>query len=236
MSAPPPQGIDAQRAAWQTKLLPLMGAILVLGAIFFAVMSVVELRDLYKRVEHRPINFAERLAAFEKGADPKALAGADYLRFKVLASLEADALERRYHQANATMLARVWTRQLGFVTGMLLALVGAAFILGRLSEPPTRLEAGAEGWKGVLETSSPGLALAVLGSALMALTIWIPFGVETRDVNTYLRAADVRLPPPNQDMHELTDPQAVSEREKALFPPQDPAVGDPAATAKEGEQ
>jgi hypothetical protein len=49
----------------------------------------------------------------------------------VAAVLEADALQRRYHQANANMLARVWTRQLGFITGMLLALVGAAFILGR---------------------------------------------------------------------------------------------------------
>lgn len=196
---------DAQRAAWQNRLLPLMAAVLVLGGVFFAVMSVFELRSLYERVEQRPMDIEARFAEFERSADPVALRSTDYLRFKVLSALESDALQRRYHQATATMLARVWTRQLGFITGMLLALVGAAFILGRLSESPTRLGAESQGLKGTLETSSPGIVLAVLGSALMALTIWIPFGVETRDVNVYLRAAETGLPPPSRQL-----PQEVS--------------------------
>jgi hypothetical protein len=50
-----PQQIDPQRAVWQRRLLPLMSLKLVLGAGFFSVMSVLELRDLYARVKHDPL-------------------------------------------------------------------------------------------------------------------------------------------------------------------------------------
>ena len=173
---------------WQDRLLPLMGVFVVFAALFFAGMSVYELRDLYERVEHEPFPLDKSFAEFEEsmgGEVPRDLA---YLRFKASALLEADALKRRYHQANSTMLARVWTRQLGFLTGMLLSLIGAAFILGKLRYEGTHLETEIEGTKGTLKSSSPGIILAVLGTGLMALTISIPFGVETYDVNTYLRA------------------------------------------------
>ena len=192
--------------AWQSRLLPLMASMLVLAALFFAAVSIVELRSLYERLEHQPLDLAARLAQFERTADPNAVLGSDYLKVKVLATGDADALQRRYHQATATMLARLWTRQLGFITGMLLALVGAAFILGRLSESATKLEAESQGFKGALETSSPGIVLVVLGSALMALTIAVPFGVETRDANTYLQTLRFELPPPGTMMPVETDP------------------------------
>ncbi len=179
---------QAERPAWQRKLLPLMAAVLILAAIFFAVMSVFELREFYDEVAHEPLDLAMHFTEMEQGAPADTLNHPDYVRFRVLALLEAEALQRRYHQANATMLGRIWTRQIGFITGMLLALVGAAFILGRLQEAPTTFELASDQLKGALATSSPGIVLAVLGTGLMALTIWIPFGVETRDINTYLEA------------------------------------------------
>ena len=188
---------QSERAAWQRALLPLMAAFLVLAAIFFAVMSIFELREFYDEVAHEPLDLAMHFTEMEEGAPADALNHPDYVRFKVLALLEAEALQRRYHQANATMLGRIWTRQLGFITGMLIALVGAAFILGRLQEAPTTFELASDQLKGALATSSPGIVLAVLGTALMALTLWIPFGVETRDINTYLdRPATITAPAP----------------------------------------
>ncbi|TVQ30321.1 MAG: hypothetical protein EA356_15280 [Geminicoccaceae bacterium] len=174
--------------------MPLMAGMLVLTALFFAVMSVVELRQLYDRVEQRPLDLAPTFLAFEQRAAGDVLGDTTYLRFKTLALLEADALHRRYHQANATMLARVWTRQLGFLTGMILALVGAAFVLGRLQETTSTLEIEARGTKAAIASASPGLVLAALGASLMAVTLVVPFGVETRDLATYLRA-DAPLPP-----------------------------------------
>jgi hypothetical protein len=180
---------DKQRTDWQQRLLPLMSAMVLLAALFFAFMSVGEIRRLYERLEHPPMDMDGRLAVLEQTAGPEVTGSIDYLRMKMLGMLEAEAISRRYDAATATMLARVWTRQLGFITGMLLALVGAAFILGRLNDPLTRLEAGGSGLKGALETSSPGIVLAVLGSVLMGITIWIPFEVETRDLNIYLTGA-----------------------------------------------
>lgn len=192
-----PRHAEKQREAWQQKLLPLMGAFVVVAALFFGVMSAFELRDLYSRIEHQPFDLQATFTEFEKSARREAMDDSSYIRFKVLALLEADALQRRYHQANATMLGRVWTRQLGFITGMLLALVGAAFILGRLREDVTRISAEGKGLKGALESSSPGIILATLGTLLIIMTIWIPFGVETRDVNTYLRVErSMTLPDP----------------------------------------
>ncbi len=184
---------ERRREAWQARLLPLMAGMLVATALFFAIMSIVELRSLYARVEHRPLDLATGFDTFEATAPATITADVAYLRFKTLALLEADALHRRYHQANATMLARVWTRQLGFLTGMILALVGAAFVLGRLREDASTLEVEAKGAKAAIASSSPGLILAALGALLMAVTLAIPFGVETRDLATYLHA-DAPLP------------------------------------------
>ena len=175
------------RAAWQRLLLPLMILLLIASTLFFAAMSVFELRDFYRRVEMQPPNLQATFGAFEAAQPAAAPPALDYLKFKVQATLEADALYRRYHQANATMLARVWTRQLGFLTGMVLAVVGAGFILGRLQGDPTRIEAEGQGVRGVLATSSPGIVLCCLGTLLMAITLMIPFGIETNDAAIYLK-------------------------------------------------
>ena len=227
---------QSERAAWQRTLLPLMAAFLVLAAIFFAVMSVFELREFYDEIAHEPLDLAMHFTEMEEGAPADALNHPDYVRFKVLALLEAEALQRRYHQANATMLGRIWTRQLGFITGMLIALVGAAFILGRLQEAPTTFELASDQLKGALATSSPGIVLAVLGTALMALTLWIPFGVETRDINTYLEApTQITAPAPANVMPteipgagQRTPPDAEEQR---LF---GAPAGNPPAPPSEG--
>ena len=58
----------------------------------------------------------------------------------------------------------------------------------------------------------------------MALTIWIPFGVETRDLNVYLRGGAIELPPPDVRLpHEggesvpVGTDDEVGRREKQLF-------------------
>jgi hypothetical protein len=116
------------------------------------------------------------------------------LRARLL--LESDLVERRYRQANSVILARLWTRYLGFLTGMVLALVGALFVLGRLQEPATQVRAEAGDIKAVIATSSPGLVLAFLGAILMAISLVVEFEVETRDASTYLERIAPAMPPP----------------------------------------
>jgi len=195
-SAPRASAKAPFRAAWQRLLLPLMSLTLVAAALFFAAMSVFELRDFYRRVELQPLDLQTTFNRFDSQF-AQGQAALEYLQFKVKATLEADALYRRYQQANATMLARVWTRQLGFLTGMVLAVVGAGFILGRLQGDPTRIEAEGHGVKGTLATASPGIVLCSLGTLLMAITLVIPFGIETNDSALFLKPAiTLNAPPP----------------------------------------
>lgn len=188
MAGPGDDTAEQRREAWQARLLPLMAGMVVAAALFFAVVSVIELRALYPRIEQRPLDLASDFAAFEQAAPEAARGDVDYLRFKTLALLEADALHRRYHQATAMLLARVWTRQLGFVTGMILALVGAAFVLGRLQERASTVEFDAKVARASIVSASPGLVLAVLGSVLMGLALVVRADIATHDVATYVRA------------------------------------------------
>jgi hypothetical protein len=182
-----PSPIERQAAeAWRLKLLPLMMAVLAAAGIFFAVMSVFELRSFYARVEQRPLDLSPVFAAHEARTASAPAQDFEYLRWKTSVLLEADTLKRRYEQANNSVLARVWTRQLGFITGMLLALVGAAFVLGRLQEEATRVEAEVPSAKAKMVSSSPGLILAAFGTLLMGITLTQEFRIETFDRPVYV--------------------------------------------------
>ncbi len=243
---PKPRPTPAATERWQRRLLPFMiGGIAVMGVFFFAA-SLWQLNTVQQSAAHTTLDLAPVFADFERrsvspaGArDPAA--NLAYLRLKTALLLENDVVTRRYHQANSAMLARVWTRYLGFVTGMILALVGAIFVLGKLREDPTSLEAETGGVKGSLTTSSPGILLACLGAALMIVTLTVTYEVKTRDAPVYLplaggaEAAPARWPgqsagnvaagaqPPGAGL-------TPAEVEKRLFPPAaEAAIAPPAA-------
>lgn len=186
-----------QLARWQSRLLPFIIAAIALMAIFFFVSSLLQLARLQESVTYRPdTSLAVSIAAFER-ANPAAAADPGHVQWKALVHLEESVLRQRYSQVNATLLLRAWTRHLGFLTGMILAFVGAIFILAKLSERETRLSIESAGTKGALATTSPGIVLAVLGTALMVVTLTANFQFETRDVPVYLgRPAEGATPPP----------------------------------------
>lgn len=104
----------------------------------------------------------------------------------MLSLLEANALQRRYHQAGVLLISRIWTRYLGFVTGTILALVGAAFILGKLRETNSVLGAESALWKVSMTSASPGLILATLGTLLMLATLATNLEMQVNDGPVYL--------------------------------------------------
>jgi hypothetical protein len=171
--------------AWQLRLLPLMMAFVIGAAVFFSAVVLwrfVEIDDQMGQPGGGGLAAAEasRLASALSPDTQAAL------------SLERYVIERRYQQASLTVRARLWTRFVGFITGMLLALVGAVFVLGKLNDlEPHQASGNAEvgGHKlGFAFTSaSPGIILAGLGTILMALTIAIPGQASTNDSATYYR-------------------------------------------------
>ncbi len=208
----------AKTDTWQRRLLPFMiGSIIFMG-IFFFIISLINFYYLHGQVQHTELVLDPIFKEYEsKAAEEKEHLGRDYWMWKTLVFLEQDVVKRRYHRANSAVLARIWTRYLGFVTGMILALVGAVFILGKLQEPPTKLEADTSALKMSLYTSSPGIVLAVLGSMIMAIALAIPFEIETRDRATYaIQGKAVQdLPPPGR-WDEKT-PFDVGKKETELF-------------------
>lgn len=202
--------VSSSDRTWQRRLLPLMVGLLVTLTAFFIVASFVQLYYLQTRIEKAPpLDLGPAMASLDEIAkdmqsgkipDQSAFnSRIEQARWQTLSILEANVLQRRYHHAGVLLISRIWTRYLGFVTGTILAMVGAAFILGKLQEASSNL--GAEGglWKVSLTTASPGLVLAALGTALMLATLATSMDLYVNDGPVYLRdasSAAAETPPP----------------------------------------
>lgn len=206
--------------AWQRRLLPLMGGLLVGLVAFFFLATLYLMLDLKAHVIDPPtLTEGELTELLESGnAAPVE---------KALVLLEANALERRYHQANISLMARLWTRYLGFLTGMILTFVGAGFILGKMREQRADLAAEGAFGKLSLSTHSPGLLMVGMGTILMLTTILNHPRIDVADAPVYLATAHSRLVPTGdfpkpEPLHE--DPRASGEHPAATDPIEDPVL------------
>jgi hypothetical protein len=147
--------------------------------IFFLVVTLFQLQSLQARVDSPPrIDLASALAPLDEGA----VSTGDRLlvaQWRTLALLEQNAQERRYHQANLLVMSRTWIRYLGFMTGMIMALVGAAFVLGKLREESSALAIKNAVAEANITTTSPGLVLCTIGMVLMLATLLTHNDIET---------------------------------------------------------
>ncbi len=189
--ATPPEPEEV--TAWQLAARPFMTRTVVVLALFFFVASLGQLAFLSWELAHPPTIGAGSLldgqiCAARPGTPPlEPEICASLQRGRAMLLLEANIVERRYHQSNALMMFAVWSRYLGFVTGMILAVVGAAFILGKLAEPESRFGAAAPGgWKAEIRSTSPGLILCFLGVVLIVASIVTLHSLHTRDAATYI--------------------------------------------------
>lgn len=180
-------------AAWQKRLLPFMTRSIVAMAVVFFVFSAVHLYHVSGFIaEGQAPDIRGQVAAeLAKGnGGPQAVANA-------LVLLEADALSKRYRQASALLLSRIWSRQMAFITGMVLAFMGAVFILGKLSDAaPSQLEGGGADWKLAVSSASPGILLSVLGTALLMTSLIVRTNLDVADGAAYLSSLPRQVVPP----------------------------------------
>jgi uncharacterized membrane protein YidH (DUF202 family) len=176
------------RSAWQYRLLPLMAGMVLLLTLYFVLENMLQIR----RVEHFLGDEAPPPNAAITPPDSgfRTAASRDAVEFRARAALELRALDHRYHQSNLILMTRTWTRYMAFLTGMVLALIGAAFVLGRIEEPGSKLEAGGEKLRVNLESASPGLFLALFGTVLMGMAILTRVDVTFSDQAVYLGQRD----------------------------------------------
>jgi hypothetical protein len=172
---------------WQTKLLPLMVGMLVVLTAFFCVSNVVQMYVINNRIQQSgELNLEPALSILQGDDKTDPAMKLEYARFKTQALLEGHALQNRYHQASVIIMGRVYIVYLGFITGMVLAMVGATFILGKMRETESHMSAESSVVKVSLTSASPGLLLALMGTILMLATIWSRADVEVTDRSLYM--------------------------------------------------
>lgn len=193
--------------AWQRRVLPLMKGVVIGLTAFFFLVTLAQLTYLhYELSQPRPSGIpAMANALLGRPTAPAAAGAIPPSQLALAAELESEATTQRYEMANAILMAHLWIRYLGFMTGMIMAVLGSVFILGKLSETtPSRLQADTRALKVSLTSASPGVVLAVLGCILMITTVVAQ--QETRVVDQPLYrpfAPDVRTATPPEQLPEF---------------------------------
>lgn len=172
---------------WQHRTLPMMIGVLVAAMVAFLALSFWQGYAVRRDIENAPqLSIAPTLASINCPDTAAQDAHARCLEWKVAALLEQHTINRRYHQANVALLVRVTVKYLGFLTGMLMSLVGAVFILGRLTESTSTISAEGAFGKYTFISASPGLILAFLGTVLMLTTVLTNPPTNVNDGNVYI--------------------------------------------------
>lgn len=177
-----------QDRGWQQRLLPLMAGMIVALTILFFVVTLAQLAFLQASIlQSPPIELDQTLSEALRGHDVTFDELYRLRQFEVLVAMERYTAEKRYHQAGVLLMSGLWLRYLGFFTGMILALIGASFILGKLRESRQELEGRFAQIGVTLRTASPGIILAALGVILMVVALMDRDSYNVTDANIYLR-------------------------------------------------
>lgn len=180
---------------WQLRLLPFIVRLLLGVTFFFFAVSLVQLGYLHWRIERgTPIDITESIRSLESSPSDTPHDRRAAAALMINAVLEASTIERRYKQGRVLLMSRVWTSYLGFVTGMALAMVGAAFVLGRIQGVASTAKFDLPVAKAELATSAPGLMLAFLGVVLMIATILVRHEITVGDASVYVGEPRPRAP------------------------------------------
>lgn len=177
---------DRELVRWQRRLLPFMtGFVVAMAAVFFIFSGL----HLYQVTAFIETEHGQNIRALIESEIAKPTADkptSDNVTQHALLLLEADTLDKRYHQASALLMSRIWSRQLAFITGMVMAFLGAVFILGKLSESASQISGGGAEWKVAITSASPGIILSFLGTVLLVSSLYNRASLDITDGPVYV--------------------------------------------------
>lgn len=165
---------DKHIIEWQKKLLPWMIAVPGVLIVIFILLATMQLRTFESHIyQSDSLKISKSLPNVESiNIDSTVNTKLGYLKLYTLAKMEEYSINRRYNQAGEILISGIYTKYLGFFTGMILAIVGSVFIISKLKEDTSNLEGTInEHVKFKLISSSPGIIFGVLGTLLMITTI-----------------------------------------------------------------
>jgi len=178
-------------ASSRTASFFILFLVLVTPTAVFGAASLIKLYDVLEKIYETPPSQANQLLK-EK---PTSQAELRAFPTRALVALEADVVAYREHRGEALLATRTWLRFMSVLFGSILVTIGAAFILGKISTPKN--EVAMEGWSGFktsFATSSPGLALVILGCVLILFRNGYDERIEIRDGAIYFSNAAPPMP------------------------------------------
>jgi hypothetical protein len=164
----------------------LVPTVLIGTFIILATIQVNHFNDyVYKQDSSSVINTIPSPTA--STTDSNLARNMEYLKWYTLSKMEAESLQRRYNQGGVLIMSRIYTKYLGFFTGMILAIVGAVFIISKLKEDTSNVEGSiSEQLKLKFVSSSPGVIFGILGTVLMLASIFQHNEITVKDMPLYL--------------------------------------------------
>ncbi|MBK6629340.1 MAG: hypothetical protein IPJ87_01910 [Flavobacteriales bacterium] len=191
------------------RLQPLLLLLPMLMIAGFMVLGYQQAREFKEAVVDRPQPELDRLFG-GAGADSTLSVDQRFAleQWRTLALLEQEVVARRYEQAGLLLVSRILVKYLGLLTGMIMAIAGSIFIIGRIREEATRVSGEWQQAKVAVRSSSPGILFGLMGAALMGLAIVHHQGVTTQDSPLYLHPANTYLIQPTRpvlDEHSMRD-------------------------------
>lgn len=177
-------------AKWQNKLLPVMVIVPISLATIFIVIATMQMLKFNEVLNEKPDSklFTTVIPPIKQG-EYKSL---ESVKWATLAHMEQQSIEKRYRQGGLLLMSRIFTKYLGFFTGMLMAIVGSVFIISKLNTSTSTIDAAmSDQFKVNVASSSPGLIFGVLGTILMGLSIYQHTDVSVQDSPLYLNAQSI---------------------------------------------
>jgi hypothetical protein len=178
---------DKNVFSWQKKLLPWMVSLPTLLIIIFVYLATTQLNTFSNEINNYKSSELDKVFLRDSTLTiPTEINKGEFIKLYILAKMDEQLINKRYSQAGSLLISRLYTKYLGFFTGMILAIVGAVFIISKLSERVTKLETSTEAFKVSLVSASPGIIFGILGTSLMLATILKQNNIETTDTATFL--------------------------------------------------
>ncbi len=178
--------VRRETIVWQRGLLPFMTRFIVMMTVVFFVFSGIHVYEVTRYIEEVQGQSIRAVVQAEISRPLTTPVTATDLNNNALLLLEADTLDKRYHQAGGMLMSRIWSRQLTFITGMVLAFVGAVFILGKLSENSSQISGEAAQMKLAITSASPGLILTFFGTSLILASLFVASNLDVADGAAYV--------------------------------------------------
>lgn len=203
---PPAPGGDRELMMWQQRLLPFMTRFIVGMAAAFFLFSGIHIYQVTRFIQAEDGQNIRAVIQAEIARPTGQAPTAAEITEHSLLLLEADALNRRYRQGGALLMSRIWSRQLAFITGMVMAFVGAVFILGKLSETTTDVSGGTGEWKVAISSASPGIILAFFGTVLLVSSLFVRASLDISDGPAYINAVHFAPAAPAQAVSSPSTP------------------------------